>query len=183
MYPNEARLKNLSYSFTIHYDCEVDFTILIDDGTGRGTYTKHKQTIILDKIFLGRFPIMLQSDLCILQDLAPDVRFSMGEDKSDPGGYFIIDGKEKVIICQEKFADNLLYIQKHANDVYSYSAKIRSVSEDASKPVRTLAARIVGEQPSSSNGQIVISVPNVRKPVPLFILMRALGVVSDKKNY
>ena len=31
-----------------------------------------------------------------------------------------------------------------------------------------------------SNNQIVVNVPNVRKPVPLFILMRALGIISDK---
>ena len=43
--------------------------------------------------------------------------------------HVIIDGKEKVIICQEKFADNTLYIQDKVSDVYSYSAKIRSVSE------------------------------------------------------
>ena len=49
------------------------------------------------------------------------------------------------------------------------------------KPVRTLAVRIVAEQPSLSNGQIVVSIPNVRKPVPLFIVMRALGVISDKE--
>ena len=41
--------------------------------------------------------------------------------------------------------------------------------------------RVVAEQPSASNGQIVVSVPNVRKPVPLFILMRALGIISDKE--
>lgn len=113
--------------------------------------------------------------------MAPQVRKNMGEDPNDPGGYFIIDGKEKVIVSQEKFADNLLYIQKDVNDRVAYSAKIRSVSEDASKPIRTLAVKMIKEQPMSSNGQIVVSVPNVRKPVPLFILMRALGVISDKE--
>ena len=93
----------------------------------------------------------------------------------------LIDGKEKVIVSQEKFADNMLYIQEDVNDRVSYSAKIRSVSEDASKPVRTLSIMMIREQPQSSNGQIVVSIPNVRKQVPLFILMRALGVVSDKE--
>ena len=104
----------------------------------------------------------------------------MGECRNDYGGYFIIDGKEKVIHSQEKFADNVLYIQVNENEKYSFSAKIRSASEDASKPIRTFAARMVIEQPSKSNSQIVISIPNVRAPIPLFILMRALGVISDK---
>jgi len=180
MYPNEARLRNMSYAFTIHIDLEVDFKIKVYDKGGRVSY-ENEETIIVPKIYLGKFPIMLQSDMCILKGLSPEVRYNMGECRNDLGGYFIIDGKEKVIICQEKFADNTLYIQDKVSDVYSYSAKIRSVSEDASKPIRTLAVRMVAEQPSSSNGQIVVSIPNVRKPVPLFIVMRALGVISDKE--
>lgn len=63
----------------------------------------------------------------------------MGECRNDIGGYFIIDGKEKTVICQEKFGDNMLYIRKASNDqaAYTYSAEIRSVSENVSKPVRT----------------------------------------------
>ena len=180
MYPNEARLRNMTYAFTIHIDLEVDFKIKVYDKGGQVTY-ENEETITIPKIYLGKFPIMLQSDMCILKGLSPEVRYNMGECRNDLGGYFIIDGKEKVIICQEKFADNTLYIQDKVSDVYSYSAKIRSVSEDASKPIRTLAVRMVAEQPSSSNGQIVVSIPNVRKPVPLFIVMRALGVISDKE--
>jgi len=181
MYPNEARLRNFNYSFTIHYDVEIEFTLYLPKNDGSNKHFIETQSVTLEKIYMGKFPIMIQSDLCILKGMAPQVRKNMGEDPNDPGGYFIIDGKEKVIVSQEKFADNLLYIQKDVNDRVAYSAKIRSVSEDASKPIRTLAIKMIKEQPMSSNGQIVVSVPNVRKPVPLFILMRALGVVSDKE--
>jgi DNA-directed RNA polymerase II subunit RPB2 len=58
--------------------------------------------------------------------------------------------------------------------LYSHSAEIRSVSEDASKPIRTLSIKIVAPSTTLSNNQIVVNIPNVRKPVPLFILMRAL---------
>jgi len=180
MYPNEARLRNMTYAFTIHVDVEVDFVIKVYDEADSVIY-ENTETLEIPKIYLGKFPIMLQSDMCILKGLSPEVRYNMGECRNDKGGYFIVDGKEKVIICQEKFADNTLYIQDNVSDVYSHSAKIRSVSEDASKPVRTLAVRMVAEQPSSSNNQIVVSIPNVRKPVPLFIVMRALGVISDKE--
>uniref|UniRef100_A0A6C0DI43 DNA-directed RNA polymerase n=1 Tax=viral metagenome TaxID=1070528 RepID=A0A6C0DI43_9ZZZZ len=174
MYPNDARLRNMTYGITIHYDVDVDFIYY------KGA-EKIEHSITLDKIYLGRFPIMLQSDLCILKSLNKNVRFNMGECKNDYGGYFIIDGKEKAIIPQEKFADNMLYIKKNSDDdIYSFSAEIRSVSEDASKPIRTTAIKIVAPSPSLTNNQIVVTVPNVRKPVPLFILMRALGVLSDK---
>jgi DNA-directed RNA polymerase II subunit RPB2 len=179
MYPNDARLRNMTYGITIHYDVEVDL-IYYQPGE-KGEMVKKEQTFTLEKIYLGRFPIMLQSNLCILQSLAKEVRFNMGECRNDYGGYFIIDGKEKVIVCQEKFADNMIYVRENKGDnTYSYSAEVRSVSEDASKPIRTTAVKIVAPTSVLSNNQLVVLVPNVRKPVPLFILMRALGVVSDK---
>jgi DNA-directed RNA polymerase beta subunit len=77
--------------------------------------------------------------MCILNTLAKDVRFNMGECRNDYGGYFIINGKEKVIIPQETFANNMIYVKKNSKlDIYSYSAEIRSVSEDASKPIRKM---------------------------------------------
>jgi len=175
MFPNDARLRNMTYGVTIHYDVDVEFIYYIGD-------EKKEHTMILPKIYLGRFPIMLQSNLCILNGMNKDVRFNMGECRNDYGGYFIIDGKEKVIISQEKFADNMLYIRENKDDdVYSHSAEIRSVSEDSSKPIRTTAVRIVAPSATFSNNQIVVSVPNVKKPIPLFILMRALGLNSDKE--
>ena len=184
MYPNEARLRNMSYKFTIHYDVDVEFKILIDNEeglTGMDKFRTINKIITLEKILLGRFPIMLQSDLCLLKGLNPEVRYNLGECKNDNGGYFIIDGKEKVIVSQETRADNQLYILEDINDLYSFAGEIRSVSEDASKPNRTLSVRIVRPQPSLSNNNIVVNIPQVRKPVPLFILMRALGVISDKE--
>ena len=176
MYPNEARLRNMTYGTTIHYDVDVEFIMRDFDGN------IVQNNITLEKIFLGRFPIMLQSELCILSGMSPSVRFNMGECRNDYGGYFIIDGKEKFIISQEKFADNMLYIReyKDKDELYSHSADIRTVSEDASKPERTMSVRIVAPGARYTNGQIVVVIPNVRKPIPLFIVMRALGVISDK---
>ena len=174
MYPNEARLRNMTYGMTIHYDVEVDF--FIENDTGE----IEEKTILLDKILLGKFPIMLRSELCVLNGFDRNIRYTMGECKNDSGGYFIIDGKEKTIISQEKFANNMLYIRDKVNDLYSHSAEIRTVSEDSSKPIRTLAVKIVAPSAKLKNNQIVVNVPNVRKPVPLFILMRALGIISDK---
>jgi DNA-directed RNA polymerase II subunit RPB2 len=174
MYPNEARLRNMTYGITIHYDVDVEFTMRSESGQ------VETRNITLDKIFLGRFPIMLDSNLCVLKGLNRLARFELGECKNDLGGYFIIDGKEKCIISQEKFADNMIYTRDKANDIYSHSAEIRSVSEDASKPIRTLAIKLVAPSSKLTNNQIVVIIPNVRMPIPLFILMRALGVESDK---
>ena len=80
MYPNDARLRNMTYGATIHYDVDVESTYY-DPETGE----KKTHETKLEKIYLGRFPIMLQSNLCILRDLAPEVRFNMGECRNDYG--------------------------------------------------------------------------------------------------
>jgi len=184
MYPNEARLRNMTYGFTIHYDVTMKIRILIDkeDGTiGKNKFERIEETLEFEKIYLGKFPIMVQSNLCLLNGISPEARFNMGECRTDPGGYFIIDGNEKAIVSQEGRGDNLLYVLKDINDIYSFAAEIKSVSEDAAKPKRTLSVRIVREQPSKTNNQIVVNIPQVRKPVPLFIVFRALGIISDKE--
>ena len=174
MYPNDSRLRNMTYGVTIHYDVVVDFIYFEND-------VKIEKSLVLEKIYLGRFPIMLHSNLCILKGLSCEARFNLGECRNDMGGYFIIDGKEKVIVSQEKFANNMLYIRKiKEGELYSYSAEIRSVSEDASKPIRYTSVKIVAPDTKYSNNQLVVDIPNVRKPIPLFILFRALGIISDK---
>ena len=184
MFPNEARLRNMTYAFSIHYDVDVEFRILKDKGEGEGVnkFESLVEYYTIEKVLLlGRFPIMMHSYLCILNKLNPEVRFNMGECRNDLGGYFIIDGKEKVIMSQEGRANNILYIKDKVNEIFSHAAEIRSVSEDLSKPIRTLSVRIVAPTPVLENNNIVVNIPNIRKPVPLFILMRALGVSSDKE--
>ena len=256
MFPNEARLRNMTYGMAIHYDIECEFLDVVGDGedtnymneeylrqlakgeieledvVGSETITndmyvidtdgKRKRikttpsnmakirehhlresasydtnvqvrSIVLEKVFLGRFPIMLQTKMCVLGDMTRDNRWMCGECKNDLGGYFIIDGKEKVIIPQEKLADNTLNIRvwnengqenEETNEVstneFLCSADIRSVSENVAKPRRTLSVKMVAPTQSFSNRNLVCVIPNVRKPIPLFVLFRALGIISDK---
>lgn len=177
MFPNEARLRNLTYGISIHYDVEIEVDV-IENG----------KIITLDKklpheghYFMGMFPIMLQSNLCILNGLPKETRYHMGECRNDYGGYFIINGKEKVIIPQESFGNNLIYIREVKDNVHDFSVEIRSVSEDISKPRRSLSIRRVKTKSSLTNENLVVFIPDVRQPIPLFILMRALGITSDKE--
>lgn len=176
MYPNEARLRNMTYGISIHYDVEVD--IIFEN---KHKIVEKKEQVFLESVYLGIFPIMLKSQLCILNELSPQVCFNMGECINDPGGYFIIDGNEKVIISQETFAPNLINIKKNPNALYKCSAEIYSSSEDRSNLPRKLGIYLVKEDKTLTNNQISISLPNVRKSIPLFILMRALGIISDKE--
>ena len=175
MFPNEARLRNMTYGISIHYDVEIELTIQQESGT----IVLEKKLPAQEHYFLGMFPIMLQTKLCVLANLPADTRYYMGECKHDYGGYFIIDGKEKVLIPQEHFGNNLIYTRPVKDNKHDYSVEIRSVSEDISKPRRTLAIRRIMRK-AMSNEQFVVFIPDVRIPVPLFIVMRALGITSDK---
>jgi len=182
MYPNSARLRNMSYMTNLFVDIVVEIT---ENGSTR----EH----ILEKIKFGAIPIMLQSKLCILNNLPPKIRYTMGECVSDYGGYFIISGKEKVILPQEDFADNTCNIKIHkSSDLdYSHSVSIRTVSDDPSKHIRTTSiyycrGTTIFESEGEENkekayigGNILVNIPNVKRPIPLFIVMRALGITSD----
>ena len=173
MYPNDARLRNMTYAITIHYDVELEYRAVGDDGEVTAS------THMIERVFLGRFPIMVGSKQCITHGLADTSRFQLGECKNDRGGYFIINGKERLVVPQERFADNMMYVRKNPNDEYSHSIDVRCVSEDASKPIRSMSVRMVAPNDRFTNGQIVVNIPNVRAPLPLFVVMRALGVISD----
>jgi DNA-directed RNA polymerase II subunit RPB2 len=176
MFPNEARLRNMTYGISIHYDVDIELDVL----EGDEIVTIEKRMPQNDThYFLGMFPIMVQSKLCVLKNMPRETRFYMGECKNDYGGYFIIDGKEKVLIPQEYFGNNLIYTRLVKDNKHDFSVEIRSVSEDISKPRRTLAIRRVMTG-KLSNEHFVVFIPDVRQPVPLFILMRALGILSDK---
>jgi DNA-directed RNA polymerase II subunit RPB2 len=177
MFPNEARLRNMTYGISIHYDVDIELDVL----EGDEIITIEKRMPQSDAhYFLGMFPIMVQSKLCVLKNMPRETRFYMGECKNDYGGYFIIDGKEKVLIPQEYFGNNLIYTRLVNDNKHDFSVEIRSVSEDISKPRRTLAIRRVMASNSLSNEHLLVFIPDVRQPVPLFILMRALGILSDK---
>ena len=76
----------------------------------------------------------------------------------------------------------MLYIKDSVNDIYKYDyVEIRSVSEDTSKPIRTLVYKnSITATRIRRKRQIKVNIPNVREPIPLFITMRALGVISDR---
>jgi len=225
MFPNECRLRDMTYSITIHYDVEIEYTrilrendiptVLDENGYAVFDELDSKDTTIngeiykkdytpselakirentkiqsktqfikmkLNKIYLGQFPIMVQSKLCVLHNLPRELRFSLGECKNDNGGYFIINGKEKVVIPQEEFGSNMLNIYKDNDEKYLYSVDLKSVSENVSKPVRHLSVKILASTKTISKNNIGVFIPNAgNKPIPLFVVFRALGILTDEE--
>lgn len=171
MYPNEARLKNLTYSSSLTCNINIDF-VMRDSSGNKEIITKK-----LDNINIGKIPIMLHSKYCILQGQPTKMLEEMGESPFEQGGYFIVKGKEKVILSQERMAMNKLYLVKKKNDsLYTHSVEIRAVPEKTFQPPKLNGVKIL-----ESDNTILVSIPNIKKNIPLFILFRALGLETDKE--
>ena len=167
MFPNEARLKNLNYSS--HIFCDLDVIIKVDG-------EQEEETITFQKISLGTIPIMLHSKICALYNHTSETLKNMGECPYEQGGYFIIDGKEKIIVSHERKAENKLYVQELNDDYYSYSVNIKSVPQGKFKYPKTTEISIKRKDDSME-----IRLPGFSKRIPLFIMFRALGFESDKE--
>ena len=170
LYPNEARLRNLTYASNIYCDIQIDYKIIVESQEEPMVFSK-----VFEKVNIGKIPIMLQSKVCSLYNLPLSLKKQMGECQYDQGGYFIIDGQEKVIVSHERKAENKLYILEYNEGVYSHSAQIKSIPDDSFKYARTTVVNINAE-----NGLITVRLPMMNKQIPLFILFRALGIESDK---
>ena len=107
MFPNIARLKGYTYASAV--SCTVSVII-------RDMVEKKQAISVYENVNLGSIPIMVKSKLCILRDMDSARLTEVGECPYDQGGYFIIKGKEKVILSQEKKINNILYTNR-ANDL------------------------------------------------------------------
>ena len=170
MYPNEARLRNLTYGSNIFCDIEIEY--FVDGDLIERTF---------EQINLGKIPIMLQSNLCVLSDATNEMKKEMGECPFDQGGYFVIDGQEKVCVSHERKAENKLYIVEAAEDYIEYSAQIKSIPDDSFKYARTTVVNLLHSKDTAVSGPIMVRLPMMNKQIPLFVLFRALGIESDKE--
>ncbi len=171
MYPNEARLKNLNYSS--HMFCNILVKYKIKDNDSK---TIEENTKLFERISLCSIPIMLHSKLCVLNNQSFQTLRTMGECPYEQGGYFIIDGKEKVIVSHERKAENKIYVQAVNDDVNSYTINIKSLPQGKFKYPKTTEIAI-----KESDDTINVRLPGFKKKIPLFIIFRFLGIESDKE--
>uniref|UniRef100_A0A8C4TMK3 DNA-directed RNA polymerase subunit beta n=1 Tax=Erpetoichthys calabaricus TaxID=27687 RepID=A0A8C4TMK3_ERPCA len=175
MMPNEARLRNLTYSAPLY----VDITKTVIKEGEEQLQTQHQKT------FIGKIPIMLRSTYCLLSGLTDRDLCELNECPLDPGGYFIINGSEKVLIAQEKMATNTVYVFAKKDSKYAYTGECRSCLENSSRPTSTIWVSMMarggqGVKKSAIGQRIVATLPYIRQEVPIIIVFRALGFVSDR---
>ena len=178
MFPQEARLRNFTYAASTTIDVNIKYIIRNGENLDN-TQIIHKT---IPRVYIGKLPIMLKSNICVLNQYKHFDNSQTGECKFDAGGYFIINGSEKTVLGQERAAENRVYcFNVEKNDAkYIWKAEIKSIPDFKCISPKQISMYIVSKNNGFGN-PIVVEIPRVKQPIPLFILFRALGVLSDKE--
>ena len=154
IYPIEARLRKISYSAPIY----LEISTYVNDVQRENFVTE-----------VGKIPIMLRSKYCHLHGLSREELIKRGEDATDPGGYFIINGTEKVIVTVEDLAGNNFIVEEDGASGFlgRYFA-----SKGSYKIPHTFERK--------KDGIYYLTFTRV-KSMPIVIILKALGLVKDEE--
>ena len=177
LFPNEARLRNLTYASTVYATIRVELTITLPDQATASAAAAEAEPIILEfkRMPLFQLPILLHSRNCVLHGKPASFLKEAGECPQDQGGYFIVEGAEKVLITRQEQAFNTLYVQKQPNN-----DKVETYGNITCLSSETRQVKVVTFNWVRATDTLVVSLPYVRKPLPVFMLFRAMGVQSDE---
>ncbi|MEM2253368.1 MAG: DNA-directed RNA polymerase subunit B [Desulfurococcaceae archaeon] len=154
--PLECRLRGLTYSAPVN----IVFRVEVEG-----------EMYSPVKILLMNIPVMLKSSIDPLSKMTPEELMKIGEDPKDPGGYFIINGSERVLVAQEDLANNNVLVDYgQEGGAITHVAKVMSV-------YRGRKSQLIIER--RRDGVIYANLQGIR--VPVVALMRALGVESDEE--
>lgn len=156
IYPAEARLRKLSYSAPIY----IEISAHVND-VQRESFTTQ----------IGNMPIMLHSKFCHMSKMSRQEIIDKGEDPDDPGGYFIINGTERVLVNIEDLAANRFIVEKANSGISEYVGKI--FSEHSSYKIPHTLERL-------KDGIFYATFTRVRR-VPLILIIKALGLTEDEE--
>jgi DNA-directed RNA polymerase beta subunit len=154
--PLEARIRNLTYASPMY----VEMTTILNNIKSEPK-----------NMNFGDLPVMLKSKICPLYNMSRNELIQAGEDPDDPGGYFIINGTERLLVLVEEIAPNRIIVTKVNSGNIEEIARIHSEKEGYVQ--RHLMERKI-------DGIITISFANVTR-LPVVYLLKALGLTSDKE--
>jgi DNA-directed RNA polymerase II subunit RPB2 len=181
LFPQEARLRNFTYASMMTVDMNVKYIVRGSgsDSADQQITTHHK---VFPKIQIGKMPIMLKSCICVLSQHKHLDHNITGECPYDAGGYFIINGSEKTVLGQERAAENkvLCYNVSKNNNKWRYVAEIKSIPDSKCISPKQINMMVVAKQ-NGFGHPLVIQIPRMKQPIPLFVVFRALGVLSDQE--
>ncbi|EPZ33014.1 polymerase III polypeptide B [Rozella allomycis CSF55] len=153
--PQECRLRDATYSANIYVDVK---------------YMRHRNVLVEKKgIVIGRLPIMLRSKNCVLYGKSDNELFKDHECPLDPGGYFIVRGVEKVILVQEQLSKNRILVDVDKKG--EVCASVTSSTHERKSKTNVVVVK----------GKLYVKHNSFTEDMPIVVVMKALGVVSDKE--
>ena len=176
--PNDARLRNFTYAAKTTVDILVKIT---------HRYESNDEPKIIEytipSVKFIDMPIMLQSTNCIITQYKEQSRVLVDECPKDPGGYFIIKGTEKVVLAQERAAENKIYVFPAKNmPKWTWYAELKSVPDSKCISPKQIELRISSKKNIYGNSiYVVIPRLKIKTQIELFVLFRALGITTDKE--
>lgn len=151
--PHECRLRDLTYSAPIYVDVE---------------YTRGRKIIMHRDLEIGKMPIMLRSNKCTLDGASESVMAGLNECPLDPGGYFIVNGTEKVILVQEQLSKNRIIVEADEKKGIVQASVTSSTHERKSKTYVV-----------TKNDKIYLKHNSVSEEIPIVLALKAAGITSD----
>jgi DNA-directed RNA polymerase beta subunit len=174
MTPYIARMNNLTYSSPLYVNVHIIIEYLNEENI----------TVKIDKyvnnVYIGKIPIMVRSNSCVLHQLPAIGDSDNNECRYDYGGYFIVNGNEKVLIMQDRINENDTLIFPPNNNSDGLYAEIRSMNDSIYLPPKTTSLNMSGKL-NHMGRSIRLNTSFIRSEIPVFIMFRALGIISDKE--
>jgi DNA-directed RNA polymerase II subunit RPB2 len=179
MMPNDARLRNLTYASPLFVDVRVTTTFI--DHTKGGARTSRVR--LFPNVHLGKIPVMVGSKYCLLHDQKHLHPSTLGECAEDLGGYFIIQGGERVIISQERMSENRPFVfRNNRNPTKEVEViEVKSIGPDNDQVPKNNAVKIMYHPKNQQIWLLKATMPRIKTDIPLWILFKALGVQNDKE--
>jgi len=175
--PHIARLRNLTYQAPL--SCTITKIVKTVDVTGHDVEDDEFPVESEEKeVLLSHIPIMVRSKPCVLYGQPDPVVVAMKECLMDQGGYFIINGSEKAIVAQERMAANQIMVFQGFKGV---TAEIRSQAADSLSVPPQIAVKRIPVPKKKDEYTLQVTIPYVKEEIPLAIVFRALGFVSDRE--
>ncbi|MAE42962.1 DNA-directed RNA polymerase subunit B'' [Candidatus Woesearchaeota archaeon] len=156
IFPAEARLRKLTYSAPTYIEVSAHIN---------GVQRESIQTEI------GNIPVMLKSKWCHINNMNKQELIEKDEDPNEPGGYFIINGTEKVLITIEDLASNKFLIEKSTTGTSEFVGKL--FSEYGSYKIPHTMEKL-------KDGMFYLTFTRVKR-IPLIVLIKALGLLKDEE--
>jgi DNA-directed RNA polymerase II subunit RPB2 len=179
MMPNDARLRNLTYAAPLFVDINVTYVEI--DNTNGGKQVIKKR--LFPNVHLGKIPVMVGSEYCLLKNQSHLNPAKVGECAEDMGGYFIVQGGERVCISQERMSENRPFVFRNNRNATKELEviEVKSIGPDNDQVPKSNSVRMMYHP---KNAQILLlrtTLPRMKAPIPLFIVFKALGVASDRE--